>query len=262
MKPLVTDALGERLEPLLPPPPQRRFRCPGLKFIGYRKVLTGILFVLKTGIAWDDRPAELGCGRGKTCRRWHRAGVWKKGQAILLSELHGADEIDGGRALVDASFGKDPEGGEDRGPSPTDRGQSGSKPHLMTDARGVPLAATVTAANVNDVTQALPLVVGMAPVGGRPGPPRRRPERLQGDRGEDSGPLRRLLRWLGITPVLAERGTAHGSGLGVSRWFVERTLSWLHAFGRLRRRRDRRTEMQEAFLEQACALIRLRFLEP
>src|SRR5438128_10716573 len=78
MKPLVTDALWERLQPLLPPPPQRRFRFPGRKPLDYRKILTGILFVLKTGIAWDDLPAELGCGCGKTCRHylrvWHQAG--------------------------------------------------------------------------------------------------------------------------------------------------------------------------------------------
>jgi transposase len=70
MKPLVSDALWERAQPLLPPP-RRRFRFPG------RKVLTGIRFVLKTGIAWDELPAELGCG--KTCKRslrqWHWAGV-------------------------------------------------------------------------------------------------------------------------------------------------------------------------------------------
>ena len=80
MKPLVTDALWERLEPLLPPAPQRRFHFPGRKPLDYRKILTGILFVLKTGIAWADLPAELGCGCGKTCReylkRWHEAGVW------------------------------------------------------------------------------------------------------------------------------------------------------------------------------------------
>ncbi|WP_390676382.1 IS5 family transposase [Aquisphaera giovannonii] len=261
MKPLVTDSLWERLEPLLPPPPRRRARFPGRKPLWPRQVLTGILFVLNTDIAWDDLPAEPGCGCGKTCRRWHRAGVWLKLHATLLAELNGADRIDWGRALVDASFAKAPEGGEDTGPSPTDRGKSGSRHHLMTDARAYPLGATVTAANVNDVTQALPLAVGMVRVGGEPGPPRRRPERLQIDRGYDSGPLRRPLRWLGITPVLAERGTAHGSGLVVYRWFVERTLSWLHAFGRLRRRLDRRTEIQEAFLELAYVLICLRFLE-
>jgi transposase len=49
--------------------------------------------------------------------------------------------------------------------------------------------------------------------------------------------------------VLAARYTEHGSGLGVFRWFVERTISWLHSFGRLRRRLDRLTEIQEAFLQ-------------
>ena len=59
MIPFLTDALWARLEPLLPPPPPRRFRFPGRKHLDYRKVLTGILFVLKTGIAWDDLPASL-----------------------------------------------------------------------------------------------------------------------------------------------------------------------------------------------------------
>jgi len=264
MKPLVTDALWERLEPLLPPPPVRRFRFPGRKPLDYRKILTGILFVLKTGMAWDDLPAELGCGCGKTChhylRLWHQAGVWRRLHALLLAELNGADQIDWGRALIDASFAKAPEGGEDTGPNPTDRGKSGSKHHLMTDAQGVPLAATVTGANVNEVTQVLQVLADMPPVGGKPGPQREKPERLQGDRGYDSEPLRQVLRRLGITPILAARYTENGSGLGVFRWFIERTLSWLHAFGRLRRRLDRLTEIQEAFLRLACALICLRFV--
>jgi transposase len=130
----------------------------------------------------------------------------------------------------------------------------------MTDAQGIPLSATVTAANVNDVTEALRVLVNMPPVGGKPGPKRQTPERLQGDRGYDSEPLRKILRWLGITPVLAARNTEHGSGLGVYRWFVERTISWLHSFGRLRRRLDRLTEIQDAFLQLACDIICLRFV--
>src|SRR5438309_716724 len=257
MKPLVTDALWQRLQPLLPPPPRRRFRFPGRKPLDYRKILTGILFVLKTGIAWDDLPAELGCGCGKTCRHylrlWHQAGVWRKLHALLLAELHGADQIDWGRALIDASFAKAPEGGEDTGPNPTDRGKSGSKHHVMTDAQGIPLSVTVTAANVNEVGQAVQVLLNMPPVGGKPGPKRQKPERLQGDRGYNSGPLRVLLRWLGITPVLAARYTGHGSGLGVFRWFIERTISWPHAFGRLRRRLARLPEIQQAVLRLAWA---------
>src|SRR5512133_190074 len=214
MKPLVTDALWERLEPLLPPPPQRRFRFPGRKPLDHRKVLTGILFVLKTGIAWEDLPAELGCGCGKTCREhlklWHEAGVWTELHAVLLAELNGAGQIDWRRALIDASFAEAPEGGEDTGPNPTDRGKSGTKHHVLTDARGIPLAATVTAANVNEVTRVFDVLTSMPPVGGKPGPKRQKPERLQGDRGYDSEPVRQLLRWLGITPVLAERNTGQG----------------------------------------------------
>src|SRR4051794_16512290 len=130
MKPLVTDALWERLQPLLPPPPKRRFRFPGRKPIDDRKVLTGILFVLKTGIAWDDLPAELGCGCGKTCRHylrlWHQAGVWRQLHAVLLAGLNGADQIDWRRARIDASFARAPEGGEDTGPNPTGRGNRGA----------------------------------------------------------------------------------------------------------------------------------------
>jgi transposase len=264
MKPLASEALWQRLEPLLPPPPRRRFRFPGRKPLDYRKVLTGILFVLKSGIAWDDLPADLGCGCGKTClrylRKWHRAGVWRQLHAVLLAELNGADRIDWQRALIDASFAEAPEGGEDTGPDPTDRGKSGSKHHVMTGARGVPLSATVTAANVNEVTQVFQVLTAMPPVGGKPGPRRQKPERMLGDGGYDSEPVRVPLRWLGIDPWLGKREREHGSGLGVFRWFVERTISWLHAFGRLRRRLDRLTEVHEAFLHLACALICLRFV--
>src|ERR1051325_4759586 len=266
MKPLVSDALWERLQPLLPPHPKRRFRFPGRKPLDHRMILTGILFVLKTGIAWDDLPAELGCGCGKTCRHylqlWHQAGVWLKLHALLLAELNGADQIDWERALIDASFAKAPEGGEDTGPNPTDRSKSGSKHHVLTDAQGIPLNATVTAANVNEVTQVLDVLVNKPAVGGKPGPKRELPERLQGDTGYAWERVRVLLRWLGITPLLGKRRREHGSGLGKFRWFVERTISWLHAFGRLRRRLDRLTELQEAFLRLGCSLICLRFLTP
>jgi transposase len=104
---------------------------------------------------------------------------------------------------------------------------------VLTEAQGLPLAATVTAANVNEVTQVFPALINMPPVAGKPGPKPQRPERLQGDRGYDSEPVRQLLRWLGITPILPARYTEHGSQFGVFRWFVERTISWLHQCGRL-----------------------------
>ena len=148
------------------------------------------------------------------------------------------------------------------GPNPTDRGKCGSKHHVMTDANGIPLSVVLTAAHVPDVVPVMEVLANMPPVGGKPGPKREKPERLQGDRGYSSKPLQKLLRWLDIVPELAQRNTPHGSGLGKTRWVVERTNAFLHGFGRLRRRLDRLAEIQTAFLTLACSVICLRFLSP
>ena len=124
----------------------------------------------------------------------------------------------------------------------------------------MPLASILTGANAHDVTQLKPLVEAIPAVRGRRGRPRRRPQRVQGDRAYDSEPHRAWLRSLGIEPVLAKRHTPHGSGLGVSRWVVERTLAWLHQFRRLRCRYERRPDLHEAFMALANALICWRLL--
>ena len=126
---------------------------------------------------------------------------------------------------------------------------------MVTDGHGIPLAARLTEANRHDVTQLLPLVEAIPPVRGKVGHPRRRPDRVQGDRAYDSAPHRHALRRLGIMPILAQRRTAHGSGLGVFRWVVERTFAWLHQFRRLRVRDERRADIHEAFLTLGCSLI-------
>ena len=126
---------------------------------------------------------------------------------------------------------------------------------MITDAKGIPLAAILTGANRHDVTQLLPLVEAIPPVRGKRGRPRRRPDQVQGDRGYDSEPHRQALRALGVIPVIAKRFTEHGSGLGVHRWVVERTLAWLHQFRRLRIRYERRADIHEAFLSIGCSLI-------
>jgi transposase len=122
------------------------------------------------------------------------------------------------------------------------------------------LAVVLTGANAHDITQLIPLVDGIRPVRGKRGRPRHRPDRVQGDRGYDSQPHREQLRQRGIQPVLAKRNTEHGSGLGVFRWVVERTLAWLHQFRRLRTRYDRRDDIHEAFMSLGCAMICFNYL--
>ena len=96
---------------------------------------------------------------------------------------------------------------------------------------------------------------------GRVGRPRRKPRSLLADRGYDHDKYRRALRARGIRPVIARRGTPHGSGLGRERWVVERTIAWLHQLRRLRVRWERRADIHEAFMSLACNLICLRRLQ-
>jgi len=121
-KPLVSDALWSVIQPILPPPKPRRFRYPGRKPIPDRPCLTGILFVLKTGIPWEDLPQEMGCGSGMTCwrrlRDWRRAGVWTRLHTVLLAHLQEADQIDWSRAIVDSASVRAVGGGEKRVPTP------------------------------------------------------------------------------------------------------------------------------------------------
>lgn len=112
------------------------------------------------------------------------------------------------------------------------------------------------------MTQLLPLVDGIPPLRGCPGRPLRKPGLVQGDRGYDSQPHRNALHRRGIRTQLAKRRTAHGSGLGRTRWVVERTLAWLHRFRRLNLRYERRPCVHEAFLTLACALVCWNYLKP
>jgi transposase len=145
--------------------------------------------------------------------------------------------------------------GAKTGPNPTDRRKKGSKHHLVTDANGIPLSVKLTGANRHDVTQLLPLVDSIPPIAGKVGRPLQRPDSILGDRGYDSQPHRRKLRKRGIMPQLAKRRTDNGSGLGIYRWVIERSLSWLHQNRRLRIRYERRDDIHEAFLKIGCIKI-------
>jgi transposase len=148
------------------------------------------------------------------------------------------------------------------GPNPTDRAKPGSKRHLVVDSNGVSLAAKPTAAHVSDMTMLETLLEAIPPVRGKPGAPGSRPDSDQTDRGYDSDPARERLRWRGIKPQLARRNMPHGSGLGKTRYVVERALAWARQYRRLRVRYERRADIHEGFLSLARALIAWKSLMP
>jgi hypothetical protein len=120
------------------------------------------------------------------------------------------------------------------------------------------LAVSLTGGNRNDITQLIPLIDAIPPIRGQVGRPRRRPDRIHADRGYDHDKYRQVLRQRGIIPLIARRGVAHGSGLGVIRWVVERTIAWYHGMKRLRIRWERRADIHEAFLALATCIITYR----
>jgi transposase len=254
-KPLLTDDLRQRIEPLLPPPKPRRLRFPGRKPLTHRRALTGVSFILKTGLNWNDLPQELRCGPGSRCRRrlagWQQAGAWVRPRALLLAGLQGAGKIDWSRASADSSFARALGGGEQTGPSPTGRGKRGTKHHAVAGAGGAPLAATATAANAPDIKGLLGVVDQTPGVRGRPGRPRRRPGALYGDRAYDSQPHREALRDRGTRPELARRSAEHGSGPGVFRWVVGRSFSRLRRLRKKRWRTGWTASVHDALLKLA-----------
>ena len=122
MAELVTDDLWKQIEPLLPavPPPSPKGGRPRVQ---NRETLTGIVFVLRTGIPWQALPAEMGCGSGSTCWRrfadWTKLAVWPKLHALLLTALGKAGAIHLERAVVDSASVRAVFGG--RTPAPTQR---------------------------------------------------------------------------------------------------------------------------------------------
>jgi transposase len=116
---LVTDDLWNLVEPLLP-----TFRCGpkgGHPAVDNRVCLTGILFVLKTGIPWEDFPQEMGCCGMTLWNRladWKKAGVWQKLHELLLAKLRAADLIDFTRVIADSSSLRAVHGGKKRDPAP------------------------------------------------------------------------------------------------------------------------------------------------
>jgi len=165
------DEIWELVAPLIPPPKKPDVWGRGRPRLSDKQVLTGIIFVLRTGIPWRHMPQELGCGSGMTCLRrlrdWHRQGVFQKLYEVLLAKLHHADKIDWSRAIIDSAKTKAPSGGEKTGPNPTDRRKLGSKVHVLVDAHGIPLAISLTGANRHDITQLIALTDGITPIRGK-----------------------------------------------------------------------------------------------
>jgi transposase len=124
-------------------------------------------------------------------------------------------------------------GGAGTGRNPTDRGKAGTKRHLVTDRRGIPLAFLLSGASIHNSKPFENLLDAVLPVPGKPGRPRRRPDKLHADKAYDHRRCRRACLRRGIRHRIARRGIESSPRLGKHSWVIERTFAWTNRFRRL-----------------------------
>lgn len=87
----LTDEQWAQLEPLLPPQKPRT----GRPNADHRRVVEGILWVLRTGAPWRDLPERYGPWRTVYARftRWQRDGTWDRLLAHVQTKSDAVGEI-------------------------------------------------------------------------------------------------------------------------------------------------------------------------
>jgi putative transposase len=266
----ISDKVWAVFQQYLPPEPPATRR--GRPVVPFWRVLGGIFFRACTGCQWKAIPAEF--GSGSTChlrfQEWQALGVFRQVWAALLHQYDAKRGIGWRWQVLDSAIIPAPLGGKKTGKNPTDRAKSGCKRHILTDQRGVPLAVTLSGANVPDFKCAEATLMNLVI---------RRSWRNQhndlivchfcGDKGYDYPSVRRVLERLGYQvhiPHRRRRGEPEpppvikGRRHPPRRWVVERTHSWHNRFRALKIRWEKKPENYEALVQLACALITARFL--
>jgi len=155
----LSDSFWARIEPLLPKPKSRyRGRGKNRKHMGgrpaadRRKLVTGILYIMRTGCQWNALPKEFGSGKTahRYFQRWVRAGVFRRMWQAGLTEYDELRGLDWTWQAADGAMTKAPLGGEKTGKNPTDRGKVGTKRSLLVNEQGLPLGIVVSGANTPD----------------------------------------------------------------------------------------------------------------
>jgi putative transposase len=260
----VPDVMWERIEPLLPP--EKPPGTPGRPVVPYRKVVNGVLYVLRTGCQWKAVPDQYGSGSTvhRRFQEWTQAGIF---DAIVQMVLKWYDQALG---LVwkwqsgDTKLLPAPLGGEATGPNPTDLGKCGTKRHVLVDGNGAPLAFHLTAANRHDV-KGLPSLLTDGWLIERPEPDTTNEQHICLDKAYDDQKMDQSLHNLGYILHVKRRGEDDISGIGepvhpARRWKVERTISWLNNMRKLRVRWEKKAANYRALWLFASALIVYRLI--
>lgn len=240
----------------------------------YQKVKEVREAVLRSAIERCSLPYSMCCGRqynGRALPRclgaastvhdrfqqWVQAGVFYRLWESGLMQLHVEGALDWAFQSIDGCQTKAPLGGETVGPNPTDRAKGGVKRHLLTEANGLPVALSVTGANVHDVTKVEDVLRSMPFL--PPLPDDEHEQHFCADKGYDSKEVRSLIALLGyedhIKSRWQEKQELKTPGYRARRWVCERTHSWMNRFRRLLIRWEKKVANYEALIHLACGFI-------
>jgi transposase len=253
----IPDDLWDKVRPLLGR--EKQAGTVGRPCVAHRTCLDGILFVLRTGCQWKRAPKEFGSGSTlhRRFQQWVRRGVFQRIWRLLLKEY---DELRGVRwrwQALDSATTKAPLGGEATGKSPVDRGKLGTKRHVLTDQRGVPVGLKITGANRHD-SQAVRSTLESIPVK-RPAAGEAGEQHLTADKGYDYPAVRETLKRRGLVAHIPKRDGQPAKQRGkrrykAKRWVVERTHSWTNRYRRLLVRWEKKEANYVALVHFAFAL--------
>ncbi|WP_109096883.1 IS5 family transposase [Azospirillum sp. TSH64] len=216
------------------------------------EIIETLRFFLREGVQWRELRAADGRASGSTLRRrldeWHTTALLRRVHAVLIRMARSGPDVAAWNVVVGSCSVRAKHGGDLTGPSPTDRGKSGTKYHVVVSTDGLPLVVVPSPANVHD-TKLFPDLLRLAQVvctaiG-----------RLYADAGYDSADNRWLCLRDGVQPPIRKIGEPHGSGLGKARCIVEHGCAWLLANKRLDRRQDRLGRIILALLTAAAIFI-------
>ena len=196
-----TPLLGKKKEPgSLGRPP-----------VAFRKVMNGILFVLRTGCHWKAIPRCFGSGSTvhRRFQQWTRVGIMDVVVGLLLRWYDRRRGIDWEWQAADTKLLATPLGGEATEPNPTDLGKCGTKRHLLVDGRDAPLAVHLSGANRHDLK-------GSGLLTPRPEPSEGATQHLCLDKAYDAEEAERLLEELDYEGHIKRRGHSDEPGVGKS----------------------------------------------
>ncbi|WP_236576671.1 IS5 family transposase [Streptomyces sp. HF10] len=269
----LSDAEWEFVRPLLPE------SLRGRKRLDDRRVLNGIVWKFRTGVAWRDVPERYGpwATLHTRFRRWAVDGTFDRMLRAAQAKADAAGDVEW-LVSVDSTVVRAHQhaagarkGGLRNPALGRSRGGLTSKIHLACDGRGRPLAFVVTGGNTNDCTRFTAVMEAIRVPRIGPGRPRVRPDHVLGDKGYSSKAIRTWLRRRGIPHTIPERAdqirnrARRGSRGGRPPAFdreayrhrnvVERCFNRLKQWRGIATRYDKTTESYEAAVTLASLLM-------